>query len=122
MQSINTDKVKIKFVRNSSGIFPGHKLLRAGLAHIVIGRGDQACVIGDVAAHPDHQVLIVALIKKKQIVGLGLIHVPADELAVVLNQLDSVDVGADLVIALILGLCKLTLRVSQIQFRRQIAI
>ncbi len=43
-------------------------------------------MVGNVAAHPDHQVLIVALVEKQQIAGTGLIEVLGHKYAVVLNQ------------------------------------
>jgi hypothetical protein len=71
-------------------------------------------VIGDVAAHPDHQVLVVALIEKHQVAGPGLRHVATHQMAVELNQFDRVDVRPDLAAALLPLLGKAALGLAQL--------
>jgi len=52
----------------------------------IILRRDSPCVIGDVGAHPDHQMLFITLIKKKQIPRLGRVDLFTDKVTVFLYQ------------------------------------
>ena len=45
-----------------------------------------ARMVGQIASHPDHKMLVLALIKKQHIAGLSLIDVAGDEAAVLLNN------------------------------------
>src|SRR6218665_3797680 len=96
LQTIDADKVGVGFVGYPSGVLPCHELLHADRTHAVIGRRGGACVVSDFAAHPDHQMLLIALVEENQVTRPGLVEGAAEKLAVVLNQFDRVDVGADL--------------------------
>ena len=63
-----------------------NELLNRNRTQTWVLRRNPACVIGDVAAHPDHEMLFVALIKKEQIAWLSLIEILANKLTVFLHQ------------------------------------
>src|SRR3546814_8349866 len=101
IESIGADEVGVGCVGYPSGVLPVHELLQACRAHAVVGWGGGAGVIGDVASHPDHQVLVIALIEEHQIARTGMGDVPAHQMAVELDQLDGVDLGTDIADALL---------------------
>ncbi len=79
-------------------------------------------MVSDFAAHPNHQMLLIALVEKNQIARARLVQVAAEKLAVVLNQLDGIDVGPDLAVALLPLLREAALFVLHVEFGRQVAV
>lgn len=80
-------------------------------------------MIGDIAAHPDHQVLILALVEKEQIPGQGLVDLLGDEPAVLLDNAQGRGKGTPLGAAELLPVVpQPALLRSQVQFRRQIPV
>ncbi len=79
-------------------------------------------MVSDFAAHPNHQMLLIALVEKNQITRTRLVEVAAEKLAVVLDQLNGVDVGPDLAVALLPLLRQAALFVLHVEFGRQVAV
>ena len=79
-------------------------------------------MVGNVAAHPDHQMLIVALVEKQQIAGARLIEILGHKHAVVLNQAHRGHKRAAAAIPAFPAIPQTLLFRGQVQFRRQIAV
>ncbi len=80
-------------------------------------------MIGDEASHPDHQVLVIALVEKKKVSRQSLVNILRHKAAVFLNKLDSRNKGAPLGAAgLLPTVSKLGLLRRETQLGRQIPV
>ncbi|OMP13362.1 hypothetical protein COLO4_01825, partial [Corchorus olitorius] len=116
----HADEVGVAALRLPARVFPLHQFRNRDRAQAVVGAGDGAGVVSDVAIHPDHQMLVVALIEEEQIARERLIDVLGDEAAVLLDEPQRRDIRAGAAIEACPPLRERALGGREIQLGRQL--